>query len=274
MAWERFTWIDDDGSLTVGTPFSAARMNSIEEGLEERASRVVVDAITKPTAGTGELKWTHAPVQTNPRGVLVFVVQDVTAADQVTKVTYGGVEMEELSGSPFLHTLGAEDGALYAYFLGKNIPGGSNQVIVTVGGAATKQAAAITLLGPKGLDLRAYKAGTSTFAATNESATTKEAGVGPFEESGVEALVLAAFHLGSNEVSEVTAATSATSILSTHDFGTTTAAWTAGSKANLASATAQLTQASANPFGAIGVVIAPVRDWGPGDGTPVTGRSW
>lgn len=35
MAWEKETWIDDDGSLTVGTEFDAAHMNNIETGVEE-----------------------------------------------------------------------------------------------------------------------------------------------------------------------------------------------------------------------------------------------
>lgn len=34
MAWKRATWVDDDGSLTLGTLFSAANMNNIEVGIE------------------------------------------------------------------------------------------------------------------------------------------------------------------------------------------------------------------------------------------------
>jgi len=35
MPWEEETWIDDDGTLTVGTPFDADRMNNIEVGIRE-----------------------------------------------------------------------------------------------------------------------------------------------------------------------------------------------------------------------------------------------
>jgi hypothetical protein len=35
MTWERETWVDDDGSLTVGTLFDADHMNNIEDGIEE-----------------------------------------------------------------------------------------------------------------------------------------------------------------------------------------------------------------------------------------------
>jgi hypothetical protein len=46
MAWGKQTWVDDDGSLTVGTAFSAARMNNIETGIEELIARL-------ETAGMG-----------------------------------------------------------------------------------------------------------------------------------------------------------------------------------------------------------------------------
>lgn len=35
MAWSKLTWEDDDGSLTTGTAYTAARMNNIELGIEE-----------------------------------------------------------------------------------------------------------------------------------------------------------------------------------------------------------------------------------------------
>lgn len=45
MAWTRLTWIDDDGSLTVGTLYTAARMNNIEEGIEEQVKGDWKDAV-------------------------------------------------------------------------------------------------------------------------------------------------------------------------------------------------------------------------------------
>jgi hypothetical protein len=35
MAWSNLTWVDDDGSLGVGTAYTAARMNNIELGIKE-----------------------------------------------------------------------------------------------------------------------------------------------------------------------------------------------------------------------------------------------
>lgn len=41
------TWVDDDGTGTTGTAFSAARMNALEVGLKDATSRVLsVDAVT------------------------------------------------------------------------------------------------------------------------------------------------------------------------------------------------------------------------------------
>jgi hypothetical protein len=166
--------------------------------------------------------------------------------------------MEEVSGSPFLHTLGSEDAALYCYFLGKNVPKGARTVVATVTGAAVKSAVSISLLGPKNSDLRIF----NNAAVTNESASAKEAGVGPFEELGAEPLALAAFHLGSAEVSELTPLAGRTELLATHDFGVAVAAYTAGVKPNDGVGVAQITQASADEFGAIAVQVAPVRNWG------------
>lgn len=40
MPWKNNTWVDDDGSLTVGTPFDAEHMNNIELGIAEDAAGV------------------------------------------------------------------------------------------------------------------------------------------------------------------------------------------------------------------------------------------
>lgn len=57
MAYSKKAWVDDDGSLTVGTLFSAANMNNIEAGisglieiLEKAGMGVVVHGATKATA--------------------------------------------------------------------------------------------------------------------------------------------------------------------------------------------------------------------------------
>ena len=97
-------------------------------------------------SSTTGLSWTHTPAFKYPAGVLVFVSQIVGTTDEVTGVTYGGVAMTEVAGSPLAADAGAETGALYAYFLGEDIPAGEQTVAVSVNGTgSTKDAAAITV---------------------------------------------------------------------------------------------------------------------------------
>ena len=86
---------------------------------------------TGNTTSTADFSWTHTPVGT-PKGVLVFIVENnntPNAWDEITGVTYGGVAMTALSVSPNRYT-GAEDGTIYAYFLGSGIPTGAQTVSV------------------------------------------------------------------------------------------------------------------------------------------------
>lgn len=109
---------------------------------------VAFDAFNSGAAGTGNLSWTHTPVGT-PRAVIVTIGQGGGGSnvDEVTSVTYGGVAMTEISGSPQLHedAGGTDDGANYVYFLGSNIPTGAQTVEVTVSGAHVKRATSTTL---------------------------------------------------------------------------------------------------------------------------------
>lgn len=43
MPWERVFWVDDDGSLTVGTAFDAKHMDNIERGIEEGQEDLAVE---------------------------------------------------------------------------------------------------------------------------------------------------------------------------------------------------------------------------------------
>lgn len=103
---------------------------------------IAFDAKSNSTAGTGDLSWTHTPVGT-PKGVLVFIVANGTLSDQVTAVTYGGVAMTEVAGSPaaFDSTV---DSVVYGYFLGSGIPIVAQTVAVSASGA-TKIAACMTV---------------------------------------------------------------------------------------------------------------------------------
>lgn len=104
---------------------------------------VAFDAFTASSNGTGDLSFTHTPVGT-PRGVIVYIVQNADGSDSVTGVTYGGVAMSEMSGSPNLKSTG-EPGGVHAFFLGSSIPTGAQTVAVSSSGTVTKRGYAITL---------------------------------------------------------------------------------------------------------------------------------
>ena len=74
-------------------------------------------------------QWTHTPIGI-PKGILVFVFNSSDDADIITGVTYGGVSMVAVSGGLAADTAN-EQGNCKAYFLGKNIPSGAQQVVVT-----------------------------------------------------------------------------------------------------------------------------------------------
>ena len=56
MAYDKQVWIDDDGTLTVGTLVTADRMNHIEQGIEDASdtagprARKATRALPAPTA--------------------------------------------------------------------------------------------------------------------------------------------------------------------------------------------------------------------------------
>jgi hypothetical protein len=101
----------------------------------------MLDATSSSTGTTAGPSWTHTPSGT-PNGVLVFIVQ-LSDGDDISGVTYGGVAMEEVSGSPVIRTA---DGAVYAYFLGSGVPSGAQTVTATVNGLSkTKYGVAISV---------------------------------------------------------------------------------------------------------------------------------
>lgn len=103
---------------------------------------VAFDAFASSTLQTDQIDWTHTPVGT-PRGIIVQICSP-TGADAITGVTYGGVAMTEVAGSPNLHTTG-EDGSVYTYFLGSNIPTGAQAIAATVANAQAKIGRSISL---------------------------------------------------------------------------------------------------------------------------------
>lgn len=131
---------------------------------------IAYDYYTAGTPGTGAISWTHTPAGT-PRGVLVFVMQYNNATDQVTGVTYGGVTMTELTGSPLLKATG-ETGAVYAYFLGADVPTGNQTVAVSVNATGTnKSAVCFTVTGSDTIAIQESDATITSDSVSNPSTT-------------------------------------------------------------------------------------------------------
>lgn len=129
---------------------------------------VAFDVFTAFTAGTGSLGGTHTPVGT-PKGVLVHVLCDA-GSDQVTTVTYGGVNVPEAAGSPNVLS-GGEGGSVYTYFLGSGIPTGAQTVAVSVSGAANKQAVCFTYTADTDTEIVDIDATINSTSLANPSVT-------------------------------------------------------------------------------------------------------
>ncbi len=107
--------------------------------VETSGAVLAFDAVSNATPGTGNLSWTHTPVGT-PRGVLVGIFYPTDAVDAVTGVTYGGVAMTEVAGSPLIKAT-SEDSVVIVYHLGSGIPTGAQTVSVTISGSTVEKAA-------------------------------------------------------------------------------------------------------------------------------------
>lgn len=149
----------------TGTYVFYVRTNIDGEYSEQTASVTVTvtkkrqatfGAITVLTAGTGDLSGEVEPDGT-VRGVVVGIVQSLTdggSVDEIASVTYGGVALERVATVAHNQT---EDGRIYLYFLGSNIPTGAQTVAVTASGTtAEKVAFVFTILSTVDTILHAF----------------------------------------------------------------------------------------------------------------------
>ncbi len=118
-----------------------------------RDMTVAFDVFSNPTAGTGDLSWSHNPVGT-PRGILVWVVANVSTEDNVTGVTYDGDALTEVSGSPNIHATG-ETGGVYCFFRGVSVSTADPATVVMTSGLSgiVRQAGAVTLTAADDLEI-------------------------------------------------------------------------------------------------------------------------
>lgn len=96
---------------------------------------LALDSSGSPASQTTSFSFTHTPVGT-VRAVIIGVIQDVGATDEITSVTYGGVTVSRVAAA-FKAT--GETGAAYVYHLGTGIPTGPQTVAVNVNGTASNK---------------------------------------------------------------------------------------------------------------------------------------
>lgn len=202
------------------------------------------DAFANSTAVTGDISWTHTPVGT-PKAVIVFVVQNAqSGADQVSGVTYGGVAMTEIAGSPNAKTA-VESGVVYGYFLGASIPTGAQTVTVTVTGNASKRAGSVTLTAAADTAVQDTDATINSDSVANPSATLALGGISCFCMEGLFS--------GNPAVGDITPPTGWTSRLE-HSYGQQTAGWYTYDTIGTADVTMGWTQTADDAIG-LGVAI-------------------
>lgn len=162
------------------------------------------------------------------RSAVVFVIQNASATDSISGVTYGGVAMTRVPTNGLAVDTAGEPGAVYVYFLDSDtIPQDTQTVAVTVStGTTAKQGRCFTLQsdGPT----RIVASGKQEGDAANPSVTLAT----PASFSGV---ILNALFSGQNSPGSATPGI--TPILSGRDFGTTIGVFEGGfgSGANIAS---------------------------------------
>jgi hypothetical protein len=178
---------------------------------------VAYDAFTASSTFTDDASFNHTPVGT-PKAVIVWITQTSSGADRIAGVTYGGVAMTEVSGSPVLQT-GGEFGAVYCYFLGSSIPTGTQSVSIdTTTTTNNFKACCITLTASADTEIVDVDATINSTSLANPSVTLSLGGRTCFCAIG--------FYSGQNAVTGVTPLTSWTSREETDRGSQTTGCYT------------------------------------------------
>ncbi|MCI0545219.1 MAG: hypothetical protein L0Z49_12385 [Actinobacteria bacterium] len=165
------------------------------------------DAATSLGSGTGDLSADHTPVGT-PRGVFVFVVQDVGTTDEVDTITYGSLTLTEVALSPHLTTTG-DDGGVYCWFAGASIPTGAQTVTVDVNATGSAKGAAVITV-TAGADTEVHDTTTLDSASVTDPSVTLTTTTATYSA--------AAIHGGGAAVGNLSAATGNTDVVE-FDFG-------------------------------------------------------
>jgi hypothetical protein len=176
---------------------------------------VAFDAVSNAAAGTGNFSFTHTPVGT-PKAIILYVNQYNASSpsdDQISTVTYGGVAMTEMTGSPFMST--STGSVIHAYHLGSSIPTGARTVSITATSNDNKRPFVISLTASA--DTEVNSVGLIGGAAIANPKIT-------LPLNGISSFVSIGFISGAAAVSGITPYASWNSRLE-NDWGPDTAGW-------------------------------------------------
>lgn len=164
--------------------------------------------------GTVDLSLSHTPVGT-PRGVAVPIVQWGNASSQINTINYGGVALSGIDPTPFGKSTG-EIGLLYWYFLGANVPSGTQSLEIDFTNPGSRRiGSVITLTANANLEIE------TTGTLSSDTATDPSVNL---TLGSVDALILAALFSGHDALASVTAASGYTKMVGPDDdFGSATA---------------------------------------------------
>ena len=99
-------------------------------------ANIAVDATRTESVRTGiedPYTFSYTPT-TTPRGIVVTAIHSDNNTDHIASITYGGVTMQRVVTAQDSTT---EQGRSYIYFLGKNVPTGTQTVSVDLNSATT-----------------------------------------------------------------------------------------------------------------------------------------
>jgi len=117
-------------------------------------------------ASPNPVGFAHTPVA-NPRGVGAIIFHGTDVTDAITSVGYGGVTINRVVTATDSAT---EPGKVYAYFLGKGVPTGTQTLLVAHNGAAvSRMAVCFTVVASS--DIRVFSSGIAEANQANPSVT-------------------------------------------------------------------------------------------------------
>jgi hypothetical protein len=176
------------GTYTPGGTWAASISSNVGVGAAYAstagppAAEVTLDAASysgaNNTTGTTTVgtwaAWTHSGTSAAEMAVVV-ITQPLSAADQISGVTYGGVAMTRRRSDS---TTSTENGRVYIYEL-EDPPTGSQSVVVTSTGSVAKMGHCFTLTSPTGYEVKYDSDNGSNFSnttAANPSVTVTHSG--------------------------------------------------------------------------------------------------